>query len=85
MHSLEQHFYGVATVNERGQIVIPAEARKNTNIHAGDKMIVIGHPSNKGIVLAKMDTLREVMEFFIDELQKLESRANETPEEPSGE
>jgi AbrB family looped-hinge helix DNA binding protein len=84
-HSLEDHFYGVATVNERGQIVIPAEARKNSNIHPGDKIIVIGHPANKALLLAKMDTLREVMSYFLDELQKLEAQANETPEEQAGE
>lgn len=31
--SMDANFYGVATVGERGQIVIPAEARKKMDIH----------------------------------------------------
>lgn len=32
--------YGAVTVGERGQIVIPAQARKLFQIKAGDKLIV---------------------------------------------
>jgi AbrB family looped-hinge helix DNA binding protein len=35
-------FYGSVTVSERGQVVIPAEARKDFNIHSGDKLLVFG-------------------------------------------
>lgn len=33
-------FYGSVTVSERGQIVIPADARKDFNIKTGDKLLV---------------------------------------------
>ena len=35
-------FYGSVTVSERGQIVIPAEARRDFNIQVGDKILVLG-------------------------------------------
>ena len=35
-------FYGSVTVSERGQIVIPVEARKDFNIRTGDKLLVFG-------------------------------------------
>ncbi len=35
-------FYGSVTVSERGQIVIPAEARQDFNIGTGDKLLVFG-------------------------------------------
>ena len=35
-------FYGSVTVSERGQIVIPAEARKDFDIAPGDKLLVFG-------------------------------------------
>jgi len=35
-------FYGSVTVSERGQIVIPADARKDFNIQVGDKILVFG-------------------------------------------
>ncbi len=35
-------FYGSVTVSQRGQIVIPAEARRDFDIDAGDKLLVFG-------------------------------------------
>lgn len=35
-------FYGSVTVSERGQIVIPADARKDFGIKTGDKLLVFG-------------------------------------------
>jgi AbrB family looped-hinge helix DNA binding protein len=35
-------FYGSVTVSERGQVVVPAEARKDFNIATGDKLLVFG-------------------------------------------
>lgn len=35
-------FFGAVVVGERGQIVIPKEAREVFNIHAGDKLLVLG-------------------------------------------
>lgn len=45
MKKIVTEFYGTGTIGERGQIVIPAEARSNMNIQAGDKFVFIGHGS----------------------------------------
>ena len=37
-----KRFYGTVTVSERGQIVIPANARKDFGIHTGDKLLLVG-------------------------------------------
>ena len=37
-------FYGSVTVSERGQIVIPADARRDFGFAAGDKLLVFGGP-----------------------------------------
>ena len=37
-----KHVFGVVTVGEKGQIVIPAKARKVFDIKAGDQLIVLG-------------------------------------------
>jgi AbrB family looped-hinge helix DNA binding protein len=71
--SIEEHFFGSVTVGERGQVVIPAEARKKMDISPGDKLLVMGHPFAKGIVLAKIDDLREVLYAFQQSLQGMES------------
>lgn len=52
-------FYGSVTVGERGQIVIPAQARRDHGIGAGDKLIVLGSP--EGIALMSADRLMETL------------------------
>ncbi|NLE45578.1 MAG: AbrB/MazE/SpoVT family DNA-binding domain-containing protein, partial [Chloroflexi bacterium] len=37
-----KRFYGSITVSERGQIVIPADARRDFGIEVGEKLLVFG-------------------------------------------
>ncbi|MDD3678352.1 MAG: AbrB/MazE/SpoVT family DNA-binding domain-containing protein [Dehalococcoidales bacterium] len=53
-------FYGSVTVSERGQIVIPAEARKDFNIDGGDKILVFGD-MKMGLWIATIDILEQNM------------------------
>ena len=72
--SLENLFYGAATVGERGQVVIPSEARKKYSIHPGDKVLVMGHPAGGGIMLCKIDAMREMFSSILADLETIESR-----------
>jgi AbrB family looped-hinge helix DNA binding protein len=36
------HFFGSTTLGEKGQVVIPAEAREAMNLKKGDKLLVFG-------------------------------------------
>lgn len=49
---IEKEFYGTATVGERGQIVIPAEARKAFSLNKGEKLLVFGMGDMLGCVKA---------------------------------
>ena len=51
-----KHVFGVVTVGEKGQIVIPAKARKVFDIKAGDQMIVLGD-EEQGIAIVKGEDL----------------------------
>lgn len=53
--------FGTTTVGERGQIVIPVEARKAMNLKAGDKLIVIGGEKGHPLILLKADSLAETI------------------------
>ena len=79
--SLEDHFFGSATVGERGQIVIPSEARKRFSINPGDKMLVMEHPGG-GLVICKIDAMRGMVSAMAAGLERIESRI---AEEPNGE
>ena len=45
-----KHMFGVVTVGDKGQIVIPVRARRVFNIHPGDQLMVLGD-ENSGIAL----------------------------------
>lgn len=51
-----KRFYGAITVSDRGQIVIPAEARRDFNIEVGDKLLVLGD-LDSGLAIIKASSL----------------------------
>jgi AbrB family looped-hinge helix DNA binding protein len=59
--SLAHYFYGAVTVGERGQVVIPAEARKQSGLEAGEKLLVFKHPHVRGLVLARVDDMQALL------------------------
>lgn len=71
-HCLSDCFFGSSTVGERGQVVIPAEAREEFGIQAGDKLMVMRHPVHPGVMLFKIDSAREFIDEFVQTLDKLE-------------
>jgi len=70
-------FLGVVTVGERGQVVIPAEARREFDIHAGDKLLVVRHPYKAGVMLFKADVLETMMREIMDEIHSVRSQLDE--------
>jgi len=65
-------FYGSVTVSERGQIAIPAEARKDFDIKTGDKLLVMAD-LEKGIVLTKSNFVLRMLEGTLEAARKFES------------
>ncbi len=64
MHSpreLENMFVGAVTVGERGQVVIPAEAREQMSLEPGDKLLVFLHPSGQLVSLCKVTMIEQVV------------------------
>ncbi len=60
-------FFGIVTVGERGQIVIPKEARETLKIKKGDKMIVLSSQVHtKKLTLIPADDFAN----FISEFEK---------------
>jgi AbrB family looped-hinge helix DNA binding protein len=58
-------FVGSVTVGERGQVVIPAEARESLGIHAGDKLVVLRHPLGHGVTFVKPGMLEQAAAMLI--------------------
>lgn len=66
-------FYGAATVGERGQIVIPAEARNELGFLPGEKLLIMRHPVHEGIMVFKLEGVRAFVDEFQTQLQHAES------------
>lgn len=78
---LENAFHGTVTVGERGQVVIPAEARKDLGISAGEKLLVFGHPSQHGLMMVKISRMAEFIEFMEQALASAGESQDENPTE----
>lgn len=60
--------HGSTTVGERGQIVLPAELRKEFGIKPGDKLIVLAgeHGDFQSTVLMKSEAVTKMLEHFTE-------------------
>ena len=56
-----KHLFGVVTVGEKGQIVIPAKARKVYDISAGDRLVILGD-EEQGLAIIKSERFLELAE-----------------------
>ena len=62
-------FYGSASVGTKGQIVIPAKLRKDSNIKPGDTLIFICGSKEGGFAVMKPEGLLRLRKEF-ERLQK---------------
>ena len=74
-----KRFYGTVTVSERGQIVIPANARKDFGIHTGDKLLLVGD-TEQCIGIITMSMMMKLLENveILNNLVKNAAAAQET-------
>ena len=57
-----KHLFGMVTVGDKGQIVIPARARKLFDISAGDQLVVLGDEA-QGLAVMKADRFLELADL----------------------
>ena len=63
-----KYIFGVVKVGERGQIVIPKEARELYEIKAGDSLMVLG--DQKGIAMLKTEVFQSIIDQAMEGLTK---------------
>lgn len=64
-------FYGAVTVSERGQVVIPVQARRDLGIQIGEKLLVIGGPGG-GLWLLRADFIGELTGQWLELIRQLQ-------------
>jgi AbrB family looped-hinge helix DNA binding protein len=65
--------FGSATVGSRGQVVIPAHARKELDIELGATLLVFSAPGRKGVTLVKADAVEQLVKMVSEQLTNVES------------
>ena len=64
------HIIGFVTINDKGQVVIPADARALIDIKAGDKMLAVVHPSKNGVILMKPDGVEKLARQMLRDINE---------------
>lgn len=62
-------YVGVCKVGEKGQIVIPKNARDMFDINPGDTVIILGD-KKKGLAIVKADFFDEITDTILKRVEK---------------
>ena len=65
----KQRIFGTAKVGDRGQIVIPKEAREFFGIEPGDTLLILGK-NETGLIVTKPDTLSNLATQIFQSVEK---------------
>jgi len=69
----EHKCFGSMTVNAKGQVVIPAGARRELDINAGDTILVFrALMGQQGLLLVKADTMEQMLGLMSEGLARFE-------------
>ena len=63
--------FGTAKVGDRGQIVIPKEARELFNIQPGDTLLILGEEET-GLIISRPEVLSDIANQIFDNVKKEE-------------
>ncbi len=61
--------FGTAKVGDRGQIVIPKEARELFNIKPGDTLLILGE-SDTGLIISRPELLNDLANEILNNVKK---------------
>ena len=65
----QQRVFGTAKVGDRGQIVIPKEAREFFGIEPGDTLLILGK-NETGLIVTKPETLHDLADQIFNSVEK---------------
>ena len=69
----KEKYAGIARVGEKGQIVIPKEAREVFGIQAGDTLLILGDEAN-GILVTKPEVIHAVARRIFETMEQSEAK-----------
>jgi AbrB family looped-hinge helix DNA binding protein len=69
--------YGTATIGSKGQVVIPADAREDLGLKAGDRLYVVSAGSG-GVVFLKEEMLEEIVAKMSEQVEGFKALKNQS-------
>ena len=66
-----QRVFGTAKVGDRGQIVIPKEARELFGIRPGDTLLILGD-AKTGLIVSRPEVLQNLADELLNNVKKEE-------------
>ncbi|MGE5298236.1 MAG: AbrB/MazE/SpoVT family DNA-binding domain-containing protein [Acidobacteriaceae bacterium] len=63
-HHRQDKIYGTSSIGAKGQIVIPAEARKDLDLKSGEKLMITGK-FGKVLVLFKSEEMGNIIHYLL--------------------
>ena len=67
--SNSRRVFGTAKVGDRGQIVIPKEARDLFNIQPGDTLLILGE-EDTGLIVSRPEVLSDIANQLFDSVKE---------------
>ena len=65
----QQRVFGTAKVGDRGQIVIPKEARELFGIKPGDTLLIVGE-ADTGLIVSRPEVLNDLATEILNNVKK---------------
>lgn len=75
--------YGIVTIGERGQVVIPVQARKELGLEPSAKLLVFGKPHGDGsLILTRAESVTNIVAKAMSYLTEVEEMLKNHDEHP---
>lgn len=73
-------FFSITTIGERGQVVIPKDAREALHLSAGDKLVVLPSRRGNGILLMKEENIKQLAQQMSEKADHINEKSKRLQE-----
>ena len=64
------HILGTATLNDKGQMVIPREARQELGLTAGSRVVIMGSANKPALIILKAEEVEAMVQDLTNALNQ---------------
>ncbi len=68
-------FFSITTIGERGQVVIPKDARQALKLSPGDKLVVLPSKHGNGILFMKEENIKKLAQEMSERAEQITQKS----------